>query len=272
MLELVNADRLVGQPSATPSMLAEALAGRSAVDSSFWAELDPPVTVVLEADARVAGVVSYAVRPSDQAGVILWLHCQEDLAVATALVAHAVDRLGRRAVAAFDFASALSLGLEALPVRHRPATCEALVAAGFVGEDLWCYMHLPLPVPGLVAAAEVEVRSGEEPGRLELVLLRDGDVLAEATIGEPIGGIGVLWWIAVGESVRGQGLGTGLLGAPLQELAERGAGEVILYVDDDAPGERDRAAARRLYERVGFREVDRLWSFRWPGGPGGIRG
>ncbi|MEV6286998.1 GNAT family N-acetyltransferase [Kribbella sp. NPDC051770] len=277
VLELVNADRILGQPLATAAMLAEALAGRSAVDSSFWAELEPPVTEVLEADGVVSGVVSYAVRRSDRAGVILWMHCREDAEVAAELVAHALgalrahalDRLraqplGPRvgpAVIAFDFASALGLGLEALPVGHRPVTRDALVAAGFAGEDLWSYLHARLPLAGTELAAEVEVRASEEPGRLDLLLVRDGEVLGEATVGEPVDGIGVLWWIAVG--VRRQGLGTGLLRAVANVLAERGAREVILYVDDDdAAADRDRSAAKALYARAGFREVDRLWSFK----------
>jgi ribosomal protein S18 acetylase RimI-like enzyme len=236
------------------------------VDSSFWTELDPPVTEVLTGD-EVLGVISYAVRPSDQAGVILWLHCREDPAVAAALIAHALDRLAQRAIVAFDFASALSLGLEALPVRHRPATRDALIAAGFVGADLWSYLHARLPLSGLPIATEVEVRPSEEPGRLQLDLVRDGNVVAEATVGEPVGGVGVLWWIAVAPALRGKGLGAALLGAAAEILAARGAHKVILYVDDDAPGDpdRDRSAAKRLYARAGFREVDRLWSWRRPG-------
>ncbi|MEU8695521.1 hypothetical protein [Streptomyces sp. NPDC048665] len=38
---------------------------------------------------------------------------------------------------------------------------------------------------------------------------------------------------------------------------------MILFVDDDAPpgDDRDRTAAKSLYESAGFREVDRLHSF-----------
>lgn len=133
VLQLVNADRLPGQPDTTSLMLAEALAGRSAVDSGWWAELDAPHTDVLTApDGHVVGVISYATRPSDVAGLILWLHCRdehqhaEDQTVAEALLTHALAELGPRPVYAFEFATALTLGLEGLPVRHRSVTRKAL--------------------------------------------------------------------------------------------------------------------------------------------------
>ncbi|MCQ4045391.1 hypothetical protein ACFOSC_03760 [Streptantibioticus rubrisoli] len=44
---------------------------------------------------------------------------------------------------AFEFASALTLGMEGLPVRNRPA----LEAAGFTGRDLWRYVHRGLDGP-----------------------------------------------------------------------------------------------------------------------------
>ncbi len=46
---------------------------------------------------------------------------------------------------AFEFAAALSLGLEGLPVGRRPVTRKALEAAGFSGGDLWRYLHRRLP-------------------------------------------------------------------------------------------------------------------------------
>lgn len=55
-----------------------------------------------------------------------------------------------------------------------------------------------------------------------------------------------------------------MLGSALKRLAELGAREVILYVDDDAPRgdpERDRTAANRMYDRAGLTEIDRLYSF-----------
>ena len=82
-------------------------------------------------------------------------------------------------------------------------------------------------------------------------------------MGRPEGGTGVLWWISVAPAARGRGRGAALLGSAVEVLAGLGAEKVILYVDDDAPGdpERDRSAANRLYDRAGFVQVDRLWSY-----------
>ncbi|WP_410540564.1 GNAT family N-acetyltransferase [Streptomyces sp. KL2] len=266
VLGLVNADRLPGQPETSAAMLAEALAGRSPVDTGWWAELAEPVTeVACDRKGAVLGVVSYATRPGDGAGFVLWLHCREDQAVAQILVARALERLGPRTVHAFEFASALTLGLEGLPARHRPVTRRALEAADFAGRDLWRYMCAPLPLSGLPSAAHTTVTDSEDPpGRRLEVRDEGGEVVAEATIGLPVAGIGVLWWISVAPAARGRGLGLALLGSSLDVLAGLGADQVILYVDDDAPpgdAERDRRAANRLYDRAGFTEVDRLHSF-----------
>ncbi|MER5974527.1 GNAT family N-acetyltransferase [Streptomyces sp. NPDC002055] len=265
VLDLVGADRLPGQPLTTPEMLAEALAGRSPVDGGWWDELDAPVTeVICDEAGTVLGVVSYAARPGDGAGFILWLHCREDPALADALVARALDRLGQRTVHAFEFASALTLGMEGLPARHRPATRRALQEAGFTGRDLWRYMRADLPIAGLPHAAHITVNECEDPPGKRLEVREGAELLGEATIGRPIAGIGVLWWISVAPPARGRGLGLGLLGSALDLLAGLGAREAILYVDDDAPpgdAERDRTAANRLYDRAGFTEVDRLHSF-----------
>ncbi|MFE1443921.1 GNAT family N-acetyltransferase [Streptomyces sp. NPDC058739] len=266
VLDLVNADRITGQPVTTPEMLAEALAGRSPTDAGWWAELDAPVTdVIHDAAGRVLGVVSHAVRSSDDTGFILWLHGSENPVVVGALIEHAIAALGRqRTILAFEFASALSLGLEGLPAGHRPATRKALETAGFSGRNLWRYMHAGLPLAGLPLAAHYEVRDCEEPPGKRLEVREGGELLAEATIGRPVAGIGVLWWISVAPAARGRGLGLGLLGSSLDLLQGLGAREAILFVDDDAPAddpERSRAAANRMYDRAGLMQVDRLFSF-----------
>jgi hypothetical protein len=149
VLELINADRLVGQPVAALEMLEEALAGRSEVDAGWWAELDDLATEVLvDPDGAVQGVLSTAVRPRDDAGLLLWCHGHEDPMIVSTLVGRATDTLADHpTLHAFDFASALTLGLEALPVRHRATTDRALREAGFAGRDLWRYAHRNCPRP-----------------------------------------------------------------------------------------------------------------------------
>lgn len=263
---LANADRLPGQPDVTPAMLQDALEGRSPVDAAWWAELDAPAAyVAVDGHDRVTGVISYALRPKDDTGLILWLHCRENRTVADALIGHALHALGSgsRPVHACDFASALTRGLEGLPVRHRPVTDAALRSAGFTATDLWSYQRLVLPAhrpPGLGQCAME--RTGPEEYRLTHT--EGKAVLAEATIGAPAQGVGVLWWIGVTESARGRGLGRSMLGTALNALANLGATEVILFVDDDAPDgdARDRNAAKSLYRSAGFVEIDRLNSYR----------
>ncbi|WP_405889728.1 GNAT family N-acetyltransferase [Streptomyces sp. NBC_00133] len=274
VLNLVNADRLHGQPLTTAVMLSDALATRSPVDSGWWAELEPSRTdVVHDSTGQVLGVVSYSTRREDGTGLILWMHCREDETVAEALVEHALASLGSpRTVYAFEFASALTLGLEGLPAQARPATRTALEAAGFSGRDVWRYIHRELTkvsdIVGSRSYPMAEVAECADPPGWQLLLRNtDGTQVAEATIGRPVDGTGVLWWISTNPAHRGRGLGRRLLEQCFDQLASNGAREVIAYVDDDAPPgdpKRDRTAANRLYDSMGFAEIDRLWSFTRP--------
>ncbi|MFF3014796.1 GNAT family N-acetyltransferase [Streptomyces sp. NPDC057939] len=265
VLRLSTAEGLPGQPVPDPAMLAEALAGRSPVDGAWWAALEQPQTwVAVDRDRAVTGVVSYALRPEDDTGQLLWLHCREDGPLAERLVRHVLRVFGARRVEAFQFASALSHGLEALPTVHRPSTAAALERAGFTGERLWRYMRAALPAQGLPRLAHVRVGpdpEGRQARRLEVE--ERGLVCVEAVVGLPLQGTAVLWWIEVATAARGRGLGRAMLGSALDVAADLGATEVILYVDDDAaPGEeRDRTAANALYDTSGFVEVDRLFSY-----------
>ncbi|MGP3985141.1 GNAT family N-acetyltransferase [Streptomyces sp. KR80] len=264
-MELINADRLPGQPAASSAMLAETLHGRSRVDASWWQELQTPATqVAVNVAGTALGVMSSALRPKDNAGLILWLHCRETPTVADALISHALNHFGARTVYAFHFASALTMGLEALPVRHRPATHAALERAGFFGEDLWRYMRADLPAQDMPRLTPTRIGpSPEDKDAQRLEVHEHGKAIAEAVIGRPMDGIGVLWRIEVQPSARRRGLGRAMLGTALDHLAGLGAAEVILYVDDDtSPGaERDRTAANSLYESAGFSEIDRLHSY-----------
>ena len=152
--------------------------------------------------------------------------------------------------------------LEGLPVRYRPVTHGALEVAGFSGRYLHRRLETPLPPQESPLA---EVSPSMNPAGWQLTLREvDGTALGEAIIGQPIDGIGVLWWISIAPPARRRGLGRALLGQCLTHLAANGAREVIAYVDDDAPPgdtERDRTAPNSLYDQAGFAEVDRLHSF-----------
>lgn len=264
MLVLINADRLPGQPVCTPGMLRQAVSGRSPVDSDWWAELENlAVVIARDTQANLIGAISYAFRPRDDTGVVLWLHALERRTVVDALLQHALGALGPLpAVDAFDFATALGLGLEALPVRQRPVTHASLLEHGFEGDNLWRYMRRELPA-NLPTTSEVDLEPSQHKDGWEIRVRRDDQVVAEAHVGKPVDGIGVLWWIAVEPPYRGSGLGGRLLGTACDVLTNAGAREVVLYVDDDDPrGERSREAANRLYDAAGFVEIDRLYSYR----------
>jgi ribosomal protein S18 acetylase RimI-like enzyme len=266
VIELIDGDRLVGQPAVTEGMLNEAIAGRSPVDEGWWADLTDLVTIVaVDLSGAVVGVASFARREDRRTGVLLWLHAREERAVVETLVDHVLAALADcEAITAFEFASALGVGLEALPVGHRPVTHTVLQDRSFVATDLWRYMHRSLPAADLPRATALAVEADDSRRHLRV---RDGQgaVIGEATVGGPVAGIGVLWWLHVEPNGRGRGVGAELLGSALDLLTGLGAREAILYVDDDEPGgERDRRAANRLYDRAGFTQIDRLYSYRRP--------
>lgn len=67
-------------------------------------------------------------------------------------------------------------------------------------------------------------------------------------------GEGEIYVLGVDPAAGSAGLGTALAGAGLRALADRGVGDVLLYVEGDSP-------AVRLYRRLGFLDdtVDVLW-------------
>ena len=198
VLDLINADRLPGQPVCTQGMLARALSGNSPIDGGWWGELDRiAVNVARDTTGAAAGVISFAYRPRDDTGLVLWLHARERRAVVEALIDHALTELrSTTAIDAFDFATALGLGLEALPVKHRFVTHSVLLDRGFEAEDLWRYMHRDLPAE-LPTEADAQVMPSDDKDGWKIEINRGAEVVAEAVVGSPVDGIGVLWWIEV---------------------------------------------------------------------------
>ncbi|MGW1052769.1 hypothetical protein ACWDBD_48215 [Streptomyces sp. NPDC001118] len=106
-------------------------------------------------------------------------------------------------------------------------------------------MHRTLPAPELPRLDRFAAESAT-PGACRLFVTEDGSALADATIGTPVQGSGVLWWIGVDPGARGRVLGRTLLGTGPETLSRMGATDAILCVDDDAPpgDDRDRTAVR----------------------------
>jgi ribosomal protein S18 acetylase RimI-like enzyme len=270
IIDLANADLLPGQPACGRHALDMALRGESPVDATWWRELANVQAVVARRGGTVLGAASYAVAPTDRSGWLLWLHAQESRAVVEALIDHVLGELtGSSHQYAFWIATALSLGLEALPVEQRPVTHEVLLSRGLVGRESWRYLVLPMdrtPIEGApeeVALAIPISAQGEMPA-WRLVMGDREQPVAAAEVALAGDGCGVLWWIDVEPAQRGRGFGRRLLRQSLRFLALRGARTVAAFVDHDDPRDRDPRPILRLLGSAGFQEVDRLWSYESP--------
>jgi ribosomal protein S18 acetylase RimI-like enzyme len=269
IIDLVNADLLPGQPACGRHALDLALRGESQVDASWWRELANVQAVVARRGGAVVGAASYAVAPTDRSGWLLWLHAEENRAVVEALVDHVLGELtGSSHLYAFWIATALSLGLEALPVEQRPVTHEVLQARGLVGRDSWRYLVLPLERVSIDGAAEevalaMPISAQGETPAWRLVMGDREQPVAAAEVALGGDGCGVLSWIDVEPAQRGRGIGRRLLRQAMRFLALRGARTVAAFVDHDDPRDRD-PAILRLLASTGFQEVDRLWSYESP--------
>lgn len=81
------------------------------------------------------------------------------------------------------------------------------------------------------------------------VLIEDGEVVFKTDIGSLALGCAQLQGVWLAPSLRGEGRAAALLGSVLEQLMAGPAPLVSLYVNDY------NQAARRLYERLGFRQV-----------------
>ncbi len=264
-LQLINYDRVLGQPICTAEMLAEATAGRSAVDGGWWHKLNKPRIDVLVIKNRLAGIVSFADDQEEDSSFLLWLHAREDPRAVALLTDHFVQSTKASKLYGYYIATALTSGLEGLPVKHRPVTHAEMLGQGFKDLNAWRYMHIHTPVPDISVVPNAPVQEQETESDHErewlIPLVQDGKKIGAALTGSIFPEIGVLWHITVDDEQRGKGLGRLLLGTAINQLTETHAKEIILYVDDDDPRDRDRTAANRLYDLTGFKEIDRLHSY-----------
>ncbi|MHB1509143.1 MAG: GNAT family N-acetyltransferase [Acidimicrobiales bacterium] len=260
---LANADRAPGIARCRPEDVVEAMAGHSAIDNWFWQRLGKITTLVAEHDGQIrgAGSISIGVTDMDSGSAgdrwLLWLHATEDACVLNALL-EVLFRVGddTAPVHAFAFATPLATGLEALPVGTRPVTDAALGSLGLAGVPKWTMMRTKAgttpPTLGYLT------RHGETEASTHICLDLGEELVGEADITMTDATTGVLWWLFVPDEHRGRGLGRELLRAARSVLEDGGARQVVLFVDDDDPVERDRAPALALYGAEGFKVVDRL--------------
>ena len=268
---LVDRDRLPGQPPCTPERVATVLAGRSTTDPWWWRELATMRTIGVEGpDGSLVGAGALGRRRSGDR-YLLWLHAAETPEYVEAALWPLLRGVRRGdPVFAFWVATELSVGLEGVPLRHRPVTHEALLARGFSGADRWLY--LTAPAAGPPPEAPFQRRGIGSELRVELEV--DGRPAGGAELSRPAPGVGVIWWLEIEPEFRRRGLGRQLLRAARSVLTEEGASEVVLFVDHDDPKARDRRPALELYLAEGFTVVDHLWSYRRGEGeaePGGGR-
>lgn len=257
--ELVDDDRPPGQPACQLSDVGRALDGEADVDRWWWDRIiRQRAMVATDGDGQILGAAA-AGDDQQNSRFLLWLHARERELVVDRLITELLaDHHGF--VYAFWFATPLHLGLEGLPVGHRPTTHEALLDRGLQGDDLWLYMRAEGPGPSPATALPLRQEPAADVHRgLRLELLAGEEPVAEATIAIRRAGIGVLWWIETASKVRGRGLGRQLLRAARHRLAEAGATQTILFVDH---ADHDRRAAISLYETEGFQVIDHLWSYR----------
>lgn len=259
LCEVVDADRLAGQPACTPAMVATALAGRSSIDAWSWEQLATMRVLVAEdGGGRLAGAGSVGRRPNGER-YLLWLHGREDRRTLDLLLAGLLRGVRRTdPVSAFAFPTELSVGLEGLPNTARPATHEALLGKGFTGEERWLYLR----AAGRGPAPDGECRRRGQGADLRLELTGDGKPVGSAELGLPAPGIGLIWWLEVEGTQRRRGHGRQLVRAARHTLSEAGATETILFVDRDGRQGHDWRPALELYLSEGFEIVDRLWSYR----------
>ncbi len=112
------------------------------------------------------------------------------------------------------------------------------------------------PEQGGWTGAQIDERTGADwfdPAGLFLAVDDDGRLLGFhwTKVADPAAGLGEVYIVAVAPDGQGRGLGRLLTAAGLRYLAERGLGEVELYVEGD------NAAALRTYTSLGFEESER---------------
>ncbi|MFI9825846.1 GNAT family N-acetyltransferase [Streptomyces sp. NPDC052013] len=250
MLALIMADRLPGQP----------VPDRYLVTGQARHGLADAATLVLtDTSDRIRGAVHCAVRISDAAGLIGWLHAHEDFEALAALIATARARLGPvrtlyAGTGPTQPPEMLTYTPPGIPERWRPATTRALRAAGFTPDTSRRYYQHPLTsAPARPLFPLAEVRPLTDPPGVQLTLTEtDGGPLATAVLHTGDGDHWQLWHLAVRPDHLHRGIGSHLLAQCLHLAYQHGATSLAAHTDEDD------AASTRLVTAGGFTEVDTL--------------
>ncbi|MEU1305683.1 GNAT family N-acetyltransferase [Streptomyces shenzhenensis] len=260
--ELIDADRLPGQPQCTPE--ERPAARRGPVPLVGWAAPERPrINVLADAEDRPCGFIAYLSWADVQSGVISWVHAYEDPPALRALLGHALAALADcPQIDAFVGAPPSPLGPGGLPRTRRAATHDALVRTGFTGRRQGCYLHRRLPAEPPSAKPAADVFPCDFPPGYRLIVREAAEPVAEAVVSVGPDRTATLYWIETLPTRRRCGLGRQLLGQALALLAELGATEVALVLDDAQQCAPDSQAAPRLFDSFGFTLVDQLWTYR----------
>ncbi|WP_409467460.1 GNAT family N-acetyltransferase [Streptomyces sp. HC307] len=260
--ELIDADRLPGQPRCTPERLAAAR--RGLVPPVGWAiPARPQISVLSSAGDRPEGVIAYLSWIDVHTGLICWLYAHEEPSALRALIGHALAELAPcPLIEAFVGGPPGPLGPGGLPRAHRGATHDALLRSGFTGRRQGCYLYCALSAEFAPAKPVADVVPCDFPPGQRLIVREAAEPVAEAVVSVGPDGTATVYWIETLPTHRHRGLGHKLLGQALALLAEQGASEVALVVDDPPHPVHDSQAAPRLFDSFGFTSVDELWTYQ----------
>ncbi|WP_189316696.1 GNAT family N-acetyltransferase [Streptomyces brasiliensis] len=260
--ELIDADRLPGQPHCTAQKLAAAQHG--ALSSAGWViPVWPQISVLADAEDRPCGIIGYLSWTDVDTGLICWVHAREDGPALGALLGQALAALAHcPRIDAFAGASPGLLGPGGLPRTHRGATHDTLVQYGFTGLRSGRYLHRGLPAEAPPAKLVADVFPCDVPPGHRLIIREAAEPIAEAVVSAEADRTATVHWIETLPTHRRRGLGRKLLAQALALLAEQGATEVALVLDDAQQPASESQAATRLFHSFGFTHVDQLWTYQ----------
>ncbi|MER6434650.1 GNAT family N-acetyltransferase [Streptomyces sp900105245] len=250
VLALVDADRLVGQPAAGGELLT-AVSRKGLVR--------PATLVLTDTRGTIRGVAHCAVRTSDGAGLIGWLHTLEDIEAAAALIAAARAQLGPVPMLYAGTGPTQPPQAGIFPLlgiaQHRcPSTTRALSSAGFTEAATRLYFHHPLtPAPAPPIEPLADLRAATDPPGFQLTLYAtDGHPMASAVLHRWDDEHWHLRHLSVRADHRKRGIASHLLAQCLHTAHARGATSLIAHTHEN-----DHISAR-LLEHAHFTTIDTL--------------